>query len=116
AAAVGELLRYDRSGQISRRVAAVPLEIGGGKIPAGEVCVLLNGAANRDPAAFPDPDRLDVRRSPNLHVSFGLGRHTCLGASLARLELRSAFATPVRRLPALRLHRSAPPDPPHPPF
>jgi len=107
--AVEELLRYDTSVQISQRVADVPLEIGGRKIPAGEVCVLLNGAANRDPAAFPDPDRLDVRRSPNLHVSFGLGRHTCLGASLARLELRSAFDTLVRRLPALRLDESAAP-------
>jgi cytochrome P450 len=106
--AVEEFLRYDTSVQISQRVADVPLELGGAKIPAGEVCVLLNGAANRDPAAFPAPDRLDVRRSPNLHVSFGLGRHTCLGASLARLELRNAFDTLLRRLPALRLDESAP--------
>ncbi|HZO08392.1 MAG TPA: cytochrome P450 [Myxococcota bacterium] len=108
--AVEEFLRYDTSVQISQRVADVPLELGGAKIPAGEVCVLLNGAANRDPAAFPAPDRLDVRRTPNLHVSFGLGRHTCLGASLARLELRSAFGTLLRRLPGLRLDESAPPS------
>jgi hypothetical protein len=106
--AVEELLRYDTSVQISQRVADVLLEIGGVAIPPGEVCVLLNGAANRDPAAFADPDRLDVRRSPNLHVSFGLGRHTCLGQSLARLELCSAFATLLRRLPKLRLDESAP--------
>ena len=107
--AIEELLRYDTSVQISQRVADVPLQLGGAAIPAGEVCVLFNGGANRDPAAFPDPDRLDVRRSPNLHLSFGLGRHTCLGQSLARMELRGAFDTLLRRLPKLRLDAEAPP-------
>ena len=108
-AAVEELLRYDTSVQISQRVADVPLRLGGVEIPPGEVCVLFNGAANRDPAAFRDPDRLDVRRDPNPHVSFGLGRHTCLGASLARLELRTAFDTLLRRVPGLRLDEAAAP-------
>jgi len=107
--AVEELLRYDTSVQISQRVADVPLQIGGTTIPAGEVCVLFNGAANRDPAAFADPDRLDVRRSPNHHLSFGLGRHTCLGQSQARLELRDAFDILLQRLPQLRLDEAAPP-------
>ena len=73
-----------------------------------EVCVLFNGAANRDPAQFPDPGRLNVKRTPNVHVSFGLGRHTCLGASLARMELCSAFETLLRRLPALHLDEARP--------
>jgi cytochrome P450 len=107
--AVEEFLRYDTSVQISQRVSDVPFDVGGVTIPAGEVCVLFNGAANRDPAIFPDPDRLDTTRHPNAHMSFGLGRHTCLGASLARMELRGAFATLLRRLPDLRLDDEAPP-------
>jgi cytochrome P450 len=102
-AAVEEFLRYDTSVQISQRVADVPIRIGGTEIPAGQVCVLLNGAANRDPEEFPDPDVLDVKRSPNPHISFGLGRHTCLGQSLARMELRIAIETLLRRLPGLEL-------------
>ncbi len=102
-AAVEEFLRYDTSVQISQRVADVPIRIGDSEIPAGQVCILFNGAANRDPAEFPDPDVLDVRRSPNPHISFGLGRHTCLGQSLARMELRIAIETLLRRLPKLEL-------------
>ena len=101
--AVEELLRYDCSVQISQRVADVPFQVGDVTIPAGEVCVLFNGGANSDPAEFPEPDRLDVTRRPNAHVAFGLGRHTCLGASLARMELRSAFGTLLERTPELRL-------------
>lgn len=108
-AAIEELLRYDTSVQISQRMADVPVEVGGVTIPAGEVCVLFNGGANRDPAVFADPDRLDIGRQPNPHVSFGLGRHTCLGASLARMELRGAFGALLRRLPDLRLDEDAPP-------
>jgi cytochrome P450 len=101
--AVEEFLRYDTSVQISQRVADVPIRIGGVEIPAGQVCVLLNGAANRDPVEFNDPDVLDLSRSPNAHISFGLGRHTCLGQSLARMELRIAIETLLRRLPKLAL-------------
>ena len=101
--AVEELLRYDTSVQISQRVSDVPLVIGDATIAPGEVCVLFNGAANRDPAEFPDPDRLDVTRNPNPHITFGLGRHTCLGQSLARMELQAAVATLLRRLPDLAL-------------
>lgn len=101
--AVEELLRYDTSVQISQRVADVPIRIGDREIPADQVCVLFNGAANRDPAEFPDPDVLDITRSPNPHISFGLGRHTCLGQSLARMELHIALETLLRRLPHLAL-------------
>jgi cytochrome P450 len=107
--AVEELLRYDTSVQISQRVSDAPFAIGDTTIAADEVCVLFNGGANRDPAAFPDPDRLDVTRRPNEHLAFGLGRHTCLGQSLARMELQSAFKTLLRRLPKLRLDESHPP-------
>ncbi len=107
--AVEELLRYDTSVQISQRVSDVPFTLGDTAIAPDEVCILFNGAANRDPAAFPNPDRLDIRRSPNEHISFGLGRHTCLGQSLARMELRSAFETLLRRVPNLRLDESEPP-------
>ncbi len=106
--AVEELLRYDTSVQIGQRVADVPLAIGGRAIPAGEVCVIFNGAANRDPAEFRDPDRLDVTRTPNHHLSFGLGRHTCLGQSQARQELRDALDILLRRFPRLRLDEDAP--------
>lgn len=106
--AVEELLRYDTSVQISQRVADVEFQVGDTRIGADEVCVLFNGAGNRDPGHFTDPDRLDITRTPNQHLSFGLGRHTCLGASLARMELRSAFETILRRLPDLRLDDDAP--------
>ncbi len=107
--AVEELLRYDTSVQISQRVADVPFELGGDRIPAGEVCIIFNGAANRDPAVFAEPDRLDVRRDPNPHLSFGLGRHTCLGQSQARSELTNAFDVLLERFPALRLDEANPP-------
>ena len=71
--------------------------------------MLFNGAANRDPSAFADPDRLDVTRSPNPHLSFGRGRHTCLGAALARMEMGIAFEALLRRFPLLRLDESEPP-------
>jgi len=106
--AVEELLRYDTSVQISQRVSDVPFQLGDTTIGPDEVCVLFNGAANRDPAKFADPDRLDVTRTPAGHLSFGLGRHTCLGASLARMELCTAFETILRRLPDLRLDEDAP--------
>jgi cytochrome P450 len=107
--AVEELLRHDTSVQISQRVADVPIVLGGKRIPAGEVCILFNGGANRDPAVFADPDRLDVRRDPNPHLSFGLGRHTCLGQSQARSELQNAYDVLFDRFPDLRLDESKKP-------
>lgn len=102
-AAVEELLRWDTSVQISQRIGTERVLIGGREIAAGEVCVLLNGAANRDPARYPDPDRIDVARPCRDHVAFGLGRYRCLGAALARVEIQTAIATLVRRFPGLAL-------------
>ncbi|MFJ1938551.1 MULTISPECIES: cytochrome P450 [unclassified Kitasatospora] len=104
ASTVEELLRYltiVHSGR--RRVALADIEIGGVTIHAGEGVVLANDIGNRDPAAFPDPDRLDVARNPRHHVAFGFGVHQCLGQPLARVELQVVYGTLYRRVPALRL-------------
>jgi hypothetical protein len=102
-AAVEELIRFDTSVQISQRVAHQDMRLGGREIAAGDVFVALNGAANRDPARYPDPDRVDLRRRDNTHLGFGMGRHVCLGASLARAELQIALGAVVERFPALEL-------------
>jgi cytochrome P450 len=99
--AVEECLRWDTSVQIVQRRSQVDLEIRGTRIPAGELCVLLNGAANRDPAQYADPDRLDIDRAPRDHLAFGFGRHRCLGAALARVEIQAALAGLLRLHPNL---------------
>lgn len=99
--AVEELLRWDTSVQISQRRSHEKIVLGGIEIEAGETFVLLNGAANRDPEHYPDPDRIDIRRDPKDHLAFGLGRHRCLGAALARVEIQAAFAALLRRFPSL---------------
>ena len=101
--AVEEFLRYDSSVQGAVRFARQTAEVGGRTIEQGSTLLLLLGAANRDPAQFPDPDALDVARSPNRHLSFGRGIHFCLGAPLARLEGDIAFAALLDRFPELRL-------------
>jgi cytochrome P450 len=101
--AVEELIRYDTSVQISQRVAHEDMKLAGAAIREGEVFVALNGAANRDPARYPDPDRLDLRRADNDHLGFGMGRHVCLGASLARAELQAALGAVSQRFAALEL-------------
>jgi cytochrome P450 len=101
--AVEELLRYDSPVQFTSRHALVDLDVGGQRIRAGESMVAVLGAANRDPAQFPDPDRLDLSRSPNRHLAFGGGIHFCLGAPLARMEARIAIPALLARLPDLRL-------------
>ncbi|HVM95613.1 MAG TPA: cytochrome P450 [Candidatus Acidoferrales bacterium] len=100
--AVEELLRFESPIQLMSRVAIVDLELGSVEIPAGREVVMMLGAANRDPAEFPEPDRLDLRRTDNHHVAFGHGIHFCLGAALARLEGQIAIGTIVRELPNLR--------------
>jgi cytochrome P450 family 142 subfamily A polypeptide 1 len=85
------------------RVAATDAEVAGHPIEAGQQLVLLYAAANRDPAHFDDPERYDVTRSPNNHIAFGFGTHFCLGAALARMEIRLFFEELVRRVRSMRL-------------
>ena len=101
--AIEELLRYDGPVQRTGRMAACDVEIGGVPIPAGSLVLGLLGAANRDPAQFRDPDRLDLGRAEPRHLAFGSGIHYCLGASLARLEAQVAVGTLLRRFPAVSL-------------
>jgi cytochrome P450 len=107
--AVEEFLRYD--GPVNPGMARFPtedVEIGGVRIPRGATVLIASAIANRDPARFPDPDRLDVNRADNAHLAFGHGIHYCLGAPLARLEGQIAIGAVLRRLPGLAL--SVPPD------
>ncbi|BBA96144.1 putative cytochrome P450 [Actinacidiphila reveromycinica] len=104
AGAVEELLRYltiTHSGR--RRVALEDIEIDGRLIRAGDGVILAGDVANRDPRAFPDPQRLDVTRNARHHVAFGYGVHQCLGQPLARVELQVVYSTLYSRIPTLRL-------------
>ena len=89
--AVEELLRYDGPAQITFRYALQPIQLGEYGLQPGEPIGIVIGAANRDETQFERPDVLDLVRSPNRHLSFGSGRHTCLGSTLARLEAEAAF-------------------------
>jgi hypothetical protein len=97
--AVEELLRFESPLQLNNRVMTAPVEVGGRAFPAGTFVTLGVGAANRDPAQFPDPDRLDVGRRPNRHVAFGHGDHACAGMNVARVEGRIAFGRLLARYP-----------------
>jgi cytochrome P450 len=88
---VEETLRYDASSQFIARTVATGFEAHGQVVPAGSRLLLLIGSANRDPRAFPDPDRYDLDRDTSALISFGAGRHYCLGANLARLEATIAL-------------------------
>ena len=101
--ATEEFLRYEGPFQRNRRIATRQVQIDGATIEKGQLIVQFLGAANRDPAQFPDPDRLDITRSPNKHLAFGYGPHFCLGAPLARLEAPVAFRGLLRRLKNMRL-------------
>ena len=101
--AVEEILRFDPPLQRSQRFALEPVEIGGVSIPRGALIVPVLGSANRDPEAFADPDRFDVARDARAQVGFGGGIHLCLGAWLARLEVRVALEALLRALPRLEL-------------
>ena len=96
---IEECLRLESPVQGLSRVATRDTEVLGQKIRAGERIHMLFAAANRDEQVFPDPDRLDPSRAPNPHLSFGLGIHFCLGASLARMELRVALEELLTRFP-----------------
>jgi cytochrome P450 len=102
--AVEELLRYANPlNHATDRYAPEPLEVGGVLIPAGEPVLVVTSSANRDPARFPDPDRLDLGRDASGHVAFGHGIHYCVGAPLARLEGEIAFGALLSRFPRLSL-------------
>ncbi|HZB73081.1 MAG TPA: cytochrome P450 [Acidimicrobiales bacterium] len=101
--AVEEMLRWVSPIKNMARTATADVELGGRPIGAGEKLLLLYPSANRDEAVFPDASTFDIRRSPNEHVAFGFGTHFCLGASLARLELRVVFEQLLARLPDLAL-------------
>ncbi|MGW5154036.1 cytochrome P450 [Nonomuraea wenchangensis] len=131
---VEEVLRYDPPVQLTGRVALRDAELGGTPVPAGTAVVALIGAANRDPAAFPDPDRFDPDRfdpgrsdpgrsdpgrsgpgrsdggrEPGRHLAFGLGIHFCLGATLARMEGEIALSALAAAAPRMELLDPAPP-------
>ena len=95
--AVEEFIRYVTPVHNMCRVASVDAEVGGITIPKGNQVVLMYSSANRDEAHFDDPDRFDVTRNPNNHIAFGFGTHFCLGASLARLEIKVFFEELLRR-------------------
>ncbi len=97
--AIEEFLRYESSNQLGNRRAVAGAEIGGVAVAPGTLLTLCIGAANRDPARFEDPDRLDVGRQPNRHLAFAGGPHMCAGMTLARLEGRIAIAAFLRRFP-----------------
>ncbi|AOP47322.1 cytochrome P450 family protein [Streptomyces lydicus] len=102
--AVEELLRYDSAFELTTwRFFAEDADLHGTRVPAGDSVIVSLCAANRDRERFPDADSLDLGRSPNPHLAFGHGIHFCPGAALARIELRIALATLLRRLPGLRL-------------
>ncbi len=108
AGAVEELLRYDGPVQRTARIPSEDVTIAGRTIAKGELVMPFIGAADRDPAQFPDPDRLDITRADNRHIAFGWGIHFCLGAPLARVEGQIAINTLVQRLPKLALATDTP--------
>jgi len=101
--AVEEVLRFESPLQLNNRVTTATFEIAGRSFPPGTFLTLGVGAANRDPAQFPDPDRLDVGRKPNRHVAFGHGDHACAGMNVARMEARIAFGRLLARFPKIDL-------------
>jgi cytochrome P450 len=89
--AVDELLRYDSPAQVASRVARNDIVLGEAKVRKGQQALVVLGAANRDPARYPDPDQLDLTRTGAPHLAFGNGPHFCVGAGLARLEAQETF-------------------------
>ena len=104
--AVEELLRYEAPSPVQTRWVSRDVEFHGVTIPRGSKLVLLNGAGDRDERHFPDPDRLDVRRTIDRHLAFGYGTHFCIGAALARLEGRVGLEEFMKRHPTWEVDRS----------
>jgi len=101
--AIEEILRYENPVQITYRSAVEDAEIDGKLIRKGNLVNTIIGSANRDPQRFTNPDRFDILRNGGRHLSFGLGIHFCIGASLVRLEAEITFETILRRFPHLQL-------------
>jgi cytochrome P450 len=109
--ALEEVLRYRSPVQSMFRVTKQPITLSGQTIPADAWMIAWIGAANRDPAQFPDPDTFTITRAPNRHLAFGYGIHFCLGAPLARLEARVALEALLARFMQIRRDRSVALDP-----
>ncbi len=107
--AVEEFLRYDSPVQATTRIVSEDMQFEGNAFRTGQQVALALGAANRDPEAFPDPDRLDVTREDLRHVAFGHAIHFCLGSPLARIEAPAAFRAMIERFPNMRLDETTPP-------
>jgi hypothetical protein len=101
--AVEEMLRYEGPIQLNNRRLTAPMALGGKTLPEGTFVTIGIGAANRDPAQFPDPERFDAARKPNRHVAFGQGEHACAGMNVARMEGRVAFSRLLARFPKIEL-------------
>jgi cytochrome P450 len=102
-AAVEEMLRFDGPIQLNNRRLLEPMALAGVTLPAGTAITIGIGAANRDPAQFPDPDRFAAARKPNRHVAFGQGDHVCVGMNVARMEARIAFSRLLARFQRIEL-------------
>jgi cytochrome P450 len=105
--ATEECLRFDPPVKSTQRIAARDVEMGGKLIHRGDRIRWIMASANRDPAAFDEPDTFDITRQPNPHVSFGAGIHYCLGASLARIEGQEVFRALAERFPTMELEPTA---------
>jgi cytochrome P450 len=101
--AIEEILRFEPAVSCFRRTAMRDVEVRGTRIAEGDKIIMWYPAANRDETVFAEPDVFDVGRRPNDHLSFGVGEHFCLGANLARMELRKIFAALLQRLPDIEL-------------
>ncbi len=101
--AVEEMLRFDGPIQLNNRRLTAPMTLGGRSLPAGTSITIGIGAANHDPAQFPDPERFDVARKPNRHLAFGQGDHVCVGMNVARMEGRIALARLIARFARIEL-------------
>ena len=105
---VEELLRWVTPIKNMARTVTRTVELGGQELRDGDQVILMYPSANRDDSVFPDPYRFDVRRTPNPHLAFGFGPHFCLGASLARLELKVMFTELLARVPDIQLATDEP--------
>ena len=101
--ALEEMLRFEPPSQQTARLAPMDVELGGKRIRKREAVIAVMAAGNRDPERFPDPDRFDIKRTDNRHLSFGWAAHFCFGAALARIEGQAAFEAILQRIPHLRI-------------